>query len=38
VQASLSIRYLTPDPVVDYIHQHRLYGTSRVPGEAGIDQ
>lgn len=27
VQASASIRYLTPDPVVDFIHQHRLYGT-----------
>ena len=28
VQAAASIRYLTPDPVVDYIHQHQLYGTS----------
>ncbi len=28
VQAGSSIRYLTPDPVVDYIHQHQLYGTS----------
>ena len=30
VQAAASIRYLTPDPVVDYIHQHQLYGTIRV--------
>ena len=28
VQAGSSIRYLTPDPVVDYIHQRSLYGTS----------
>jgi nicotinate-nucleotide adenylyltransferase len=28
VQAAASIRYLTPDPVVDYIHQHQLYGQS----------
>jgi len=28
VQSGSSIRYLTPDPVVDYIHQHQLYGTS----------
>ena len=26
-QAAGTIRYLTPDPVVDYIHQHQLYGT-----------
>ena len=26
-QAASTIRYLTPDPVVDYIHQHQLYGT-----------
>jgi nicotinate-nucleotide adenylyltransferase len=26
-QARGSIRYLTPDPVVDYIHQQQLYGT-----------
>lgn len=25
-QAAGSIRFLTPDPVVDYIHQHQLYG------------
>ena len=25
---SSSIRYLTPDPVVDFIHQHQLYGTN----------
>jgi nicotinate-nucleotide adenylyltransferase len=24
---SSSIRYLTPDPVVDFIHQHQLYGS-----------
>jgi nicotinate-nucleotide adenylyltransferase len=28
VQARSSIRYLAPDPVVAYIHQHSLYGTS----------
>jgi nicotinate-nucleotide adenylyltransferase len=28
LQASSSIRYLTPDPVVDFIHQQQLYGTS----------
>ena len=28
VQARSSIRYLVPDPVVDFIHQHSLYGTS----------
>jgi nicotinate-nucleotide adenylyltransferase len=28
VQANASIRYLTPDPVVDYIHQHRLYASA----------
>lgn len=28
VQAGSSIRYLTPDPVVGYIHQHQLYGTA----------
>ena len=28
IQASSSIRYLTPDPVVDFIHQQQLYGTS----------
>jgi nicotinate-nucleotide adenylyltransferase len=28
VQARSSIRYLAPDAVVDYIHQHSLYGTS----------
>ena len=28
IQASSSIRYLTPDPVVDFIHQHQLYGTN----------
>ncbi|MBK6980124.1 MAG: nicotinate-nucleotide adenylyltransferase [Betaproteobacteria bacterium] len=26
-QSRASLRYLTPDPVVDYIHQHQLYGT-----------
>jgi nicotinate-nucleotide adenylyltransferase len=26
-QSAASIRYLTPDPVVDFIHQHSLYGT-----------
>ena len=37
VQSSSSIRYLTPDPVVDFIHQHQLYGTASVAGEAGTD-
>lgn len=26
-RVSASIRYLTPDPVVDFIHQHQLYGS-----------
>jgi nicotinate-nucleotide adenylyltransferase len=25
VRAGASLRYLVPDPVVEYIHQHRLY-------------
>jgi nicotinate-nucleotide adenylyltransferase len=28
VQAGLPIRYLTPDPVVEYIYERRLYGRS----------
>jgi nicotinate-nucleotide adenylyltransferase len=28
VRSGSAIRYLTPDPVVDYIHQRPLYGTS----------
>ena len=35
VQASLSIRYLTPDPVVDYIHQNQLYATLGLPAQPG---
>ena len=35
VQARSSIRYLTPDPVVAYIHQHSLYGTEGVPAPPG---
>jgi nicotinate-nucleotide adenylyltransferase len=31
VQAGSSIRYLTPDPVVDHIHRHALYGTGEAP-------
>jgi nicotinate-nucleotide adenylyltransferase len=31
LQASASIRYLTPDPVVGFIHQHQLYGSRAVP-------
>ena len=31
LQSRASIRYLTPDPVVDYIHQHSLYGTAALP-------
>jgi len=27
VSLGLSIRYLTPDPVIEYIRQHRLYGS-----------
>jgi nicotinate-nucleotide adenylyltransferase len=26
-RVSASIRYLTPDPVVDFIHQQQLYGS-----------
>jgi len=33
LQASASIRYLTPDPVVDFIHQHQLYGSRGSPAE-----
>lgn len=33
VQAASSIRYLTPDPVVDFIHQHQLYGTHGLPAQ-----
>jgi len=29
-----SIRYLTPDPVVEYIHSHRLYGRAKDRQEA----
>ncbi len=36
LQASASIRYLTPDPVVGFIHQHRLYGSPGIP--AGPEQ
>ena len=32
VRQGLSIRYLTPDGVIDYIAKHRLY-TAREPGE-----
>jgi nicotinate-nucleotide adenylyltransferase len=32
-QAAASIRYLTPDAVVDYIHQRSLYGTPGFPGK-----
>jgi len=35
VQARSSIRYLAPDPVVAYIHQHSLYGTEGVPARPG---
>jgi nicotinate-nucleotide adenylyltransferase len=31
----LSIRYLTPDPVVDFIHQHQLYGSRGFPAKPG---
>ncbi len=31
-----SIRYLTPDPVADYIRTHRLYSTDRAAEAAGI--
>ena len=31
LQAGRSVRYLTPDSVVDYIEKHRLYG--RAPGD-----
>jgi nicotinate-nucleotide adenylyltransferase len=34
-QAGASIRYLTPDPVVGYIHQHRLYAAPAAAHEAG---
>ncbi len=36
VQSGSSIRYLTPDPVVDHIHQHQLYGTADVSRQ-GLD-
>ncbi|MGE0356323.1 MAG: nicotinate-nucleotide adenylyltransferase [Burkholderiales bacterium] len=29
--ASATLRYLTPDPVVDHIHRHGLYGAPRIP-------
>lgn len=32
---SSSIRYLTPDPVVDFIHQHQLYGSRGFPATLG---
>jgi len=31
-----SIRYLTPDPVADYIRTHRLYSTDRAPQAADL--
>ena len=31
-----SIRYLTPDPVVEYIRSHRLYARSQEPQEASV--
>jgi nicotinamide mononucleotide adenylyltransferase len=36
IQAQQSVRFLTPDPVIDYIQQHRLYGhdpAKHVPAE-----
>jgi nicotinate-nucleotide adenylyltransferase len=35
VQAAASIRYLTPDPVVDFIHRRSLYGTRGFPAKLG---
>ncbi|HEX4944702.1 MAG TPA: nicotinate-nucleotide adenylyltransferase [Usitatibacteraceae bacterium] len=35
VQGRSSIRYLTPDPVVDFIQQHQLYGTQGLPAKLG---
>jgi nicotinate-nucleotide adenylyltransferase len=35
VSESASIRYLTPDPVVEYIRSHRLYTKAPAAGEAG---
>jgi len=36
-RAAASIRYLTPDPVVDHIHQRSLYGTPGFPAKLGQD-
>jgi nicotinic acid mononucleotide adenylyltransferase len=32
-RAGASLRYLTPDPVVDFIHQCSLYGTRGFPAK-----
>jgi nicotinate-nucleotide adenylyltransferase len=34
-RSAASLRYLTPDPVVDYIHQRSLYGTRGFPAKQG---